>query len=265
MRFFACAAGLAACLAATPAAAEDLREFCPDRPGLGTPACTMDRGHAAVELGLFDWTLERSGGDRTDTFQAGDLLVRYGVTDSLEVQLGWTAFGAVRDRAGGMVDKASGVGDLLVALRQNLRNPDGSGFSAAIMPYATLPAGGAAIGAGDWGAGLILPVSYELPGGFALGFTGSVDAAVDEDRHGRHMSFGGVAGLDIPLGEAAGATVELAAVRDRDPAGSSTQFLAGLSGALMVGSELQLDAGANVGLNRSAPDVELYFGLARRF
>ena len=37
---------------AAPAGAEGLRDFCPDRPGLGTPPCTMDPGHFDVELGL---------------------------------------------------------------------------------------------------------------------------------------------------------------------------------------------------------------------
>ncbi|MEA3008657.1 MAG: hypothetical protein QOJ91_349, partial [Sphingomonadales bacterium] len=141
-------AGLA--LAASSAQAEDLRDFCPDRPGLGTPPCTMDPGHFDIEAGLVDWTLDRTPDLRTDTIEAGQLLVRIGLTDSLEAQLGWTAFGHVRtrDRLTGSVDHASGVGDLTVALRQNLKNPDGSGFSVALMPYATLPTGGQAIGAG---------------------------------------------------------------------------------------------------------------------
>ena len=33
--------------ASAAARAEDLRDFCVDRPGLDTPACTIDRGHAA--------------------------------------------------------------------------------------------------------------------------------------------------------------------------------------------------------------------------
>ena len=37
----------------------ELREFCADRPGLNTPACTIDPGHAMIEVGLGDWTLER--------------------------------------------------------------------------------------------------------------------------------------------------------------------------------------------------------------
>jgi Putative MetA-pathway of phenol degradation len=247
--------------------ADALRDFCPDRPGLGTPPCTIDAGHFDVELGLADWTLDRTPGSRTDTVEAGQLLVRIGLAESLEAQIGWTAFGHVRsrDRLTGALTNASGVGDVTVALRQNLAHPDGSGFSAALMPYATLPTGNSVIGAGEWTAGLLLPVSYELGGGAQLGLTAQVEAAADEDRHGRHLAYGGVAGLSLPLSGALGATVEIAANRDRDPSGHSTEWLAGLSAGWMATDDLQLDAGANIGLSAAAPDLQLYLGISRRF
>ena len=164
-------------LAAGTARAEELRDFCPDRPGLGTPACTMDRGHVAVELGLGDWTLTRQSGEREDDIATGDLLVRYGLASSLEMQIGWTAYTHVRTRSGNVVARNGGTGDVFVALRQNLHDPDGSGFSIAVMPYATLPTGSHGIGAGDWGAGMLVPISYELPHGLALDLTAEADAA----------------------------------------------------------------------------------------
>ncbi|HEX8625308.1 MAG TPA: transporter [Allosphingosinicella sp.] len=257
---------LALGLAAASARADEMRDFCPDRPGLGTPACTIDKGHFDVELGIVDWTLDRTSGSRTDTLEAGQLLVRLGLTDTLEAQLGWTAFGhvRVRDRSTGSVGRGSGVGDVTLALRQNLANPDGSGFSLAVMPFATLPTGGPAIGAGEWSAGLILPLSYDLGADVQLGLTGQVEAAADEDRAGRHLAYGAVAGLSMSLTEALGATFEIAATRNEDPAGHSTEWLAGLSAGWMAKDDLQLDAGANFGLH-GAPDVQVYLGVSKRF
>lgn len=252
-------------LFAGAARAEEPRDFCPDRPGLGTPACTIDRGHFAVELGLIDWTLDRSPGAREDSIATGDLLLRYGLTDSLEAQLGWTAYTHVRSRSGASVETASGVGDLFVALRRNLLHPDGSGLAVALMPYATLPTGSDGIGDGDWGAGLLVPISYQLPGGFALGLTAEADAAVDSDGDGRHFAFGAIFGLDLPVSDSVGATLELSARRDRDPAGATTELLAGASAGWSPNDDLQLDLGANLGLNRNSPDLELYVGVARRF
>lgn len=256
---------LAAACAAAPAQAEEPRDFCPDRPGLGTPPCTIDKGRVAFELGLADWTLEREGGERTDTFEFADSLIRFGLTDSLEAQIGWTAFGHVRERGPGGRSTDSGIGDVRVALRQNLANPDGSGFSAAVMPYATIPTGGSAIGAGDWSGGVLVPLSYELSKGLQLQFTAKAEAAADEDRDGRHLAYGAVAGLAVPLGETVDATFEFSATRDRDPAGHETELIGALSAGWLATPDFQIDAGANVGLNRAAPDVELYVGLARRF
>ena len=259
------ATALIATLLPAAAMAQDMRDFCPDRPGLGTPACTIDRDHVAVELGLVDWTLDKQPGSRTDTIVAGEVLVRYGVTDSLEAQVGWSSFGHVRERSGGIAESSSGTGDISIALRQNLRNPDGSGFAVAVMPFASPPPGGPAIGAGDWSAGLLLPISNALPAGFQLGFTGSIEAAVDADRDGHHLAYGSVVGLDIPVNDTVGVTLEFSARQDDDPSGRVTELLGGLSSAWSPGSSLQFDVGANAGLNRNTPDLQLYLGIARRF
>lgn len=259
------AALIAASAVPAGALAQALREFCPDRPGLGTPACTVDRGRIVVEVGVMDWASGRqSPAGRTDTLIAGDILLRHGLTDTLEVQVGWSALGQVRERPG-LAARRSGSGDVLLALRRNLRNPDGGGFSLALMPQLSLPTGGAVLGAGDWNAGMLLPVSRELPRGFALAFTGSIEAAVDEDRDGRHLALGAIVGLDAPLGESVGATVELSALRDNDPAGASSTWLAGLSASWLPGESLQFDAGVDIGLDRDAPDVQFHLGVARRF
>ena len=251
-------------LSAAPAVARDL---CPDRPGLGTPACTLDPGRVQIEIGVADWALDRESGRRTDTITAGDMLMRVGLDSQTEIQIGWTAYRHVRsrDRVAGTRDRGSGIGDASLAIRRNLTHPDGSGLAIALQPYISLPTGGSAIGAGDWGGGLIAPISYDLPGGVQLGITPQIAAAVDADGDGRHILFGSVVGLGFDLSDAIGATVELTAYRDRDPASHTTQALAGLSIGWQPGDDTQFDAGANIGLNRDTPDVELYFGITRRF
>lgn len=252
----------------TPAWADapPLRDLCPDRPGLGTPACTLDSGHVLVELGLADWTRDTAGPMRTDTLVAGDALVRVGLTNHLEAQIGWTAYGHVRthDRIAGTAHDTAGAGDVTLALRRNFRNPDGSGFSIAAMPYVTLPSGGKAIGAGDWGAGLLIPMSFDL-GGISLALAPEIDAAVDGDGAGRHLGYGSVAGLEFSLTDALSASTEISIHRDDDPAGHTTEALAGLSAGWQPDKDLQFDIGLNIGLNATSPDTELYFGIARRF
>lgn len=146
-----------------------------------------------------------------------------------------------------------------------MRNPDGSGFALALMPFATVPTGNSAIGAGDWGAGLLLPITRELPAGLQFGFTGSSEVTVDEDGVGHHLAHGAIVGLDVPLGETVEATFELSARRDRDPSGAATEWLGGMSVTWSPNELLQLDVGANPGLEDDSPDLQLYFGVAHRF
>lgn len=253
-----------AALAAAPVAAEE-RELCPDRPGLGTPACTVDRGRVVVETGLADWTLDKSAGARSDTLLIGDTLVRIGVSDTIELQLGWTPFGYSRERVGAVVDKASRVGDVTLGAKINLRNPDGSGLSAALLPYATLPTGRQPIGAGDWGGGLVVPLSYDLSDTVSLQTSPEVDAAVDADGDGRHLAYGGTVGLGFNLTDAFAATVEVQAIRDRDPAGHATEAHGGLLVGYQTSKDVQLDVGTNVGLNHGSSDFQLYAGVSKRF
>jgi len=252
---------------AAVARADDLRQFCPDRPGLDTPSCTVDPGHVTVEMGGLDWTEEKDLDTRTGMLVAGDLLVRIGLNDSLEAKVGWTPYGHLRerDRATGAITRSSGTGDVSVSLQQNLSRPDGQGCSEAVPPYATLPTGGKAIGAGDRGAGVLVPISYGIADKASLIATPEIDAAVDEDRDGRHLAHGGVVGFNYQFGEKLTSALELQATRDDDPEGHSTETLASLSVAYQPQDGLQFDVGAVKGLNRDSPDIALYFGIARRF
>jgi hypothetical protein len=264
-RLLAILAGITGC--AGVAHGQELREFCADRPGLGTPACTLDPGHMMLETGLGDWTRESDPQTRMDTFESGDFLLRFGIGESTELQAGWTAFGYARerDRSTGAIRHDSGTGDVMLAVRQNLHNPNGSGFSAAAMPYVTLPTGGRAIGAGTAGFGANIPLSYALSDSLSLTATPQIEAAADEDRHGWHLAYGSVIGLSDDLTSSISATVELQATRDDDPKGRATQTLASLSMAWQPKDNLQLDIGSVAGLNHNSPDAELYIGIARRF
>lgn len=259
---------LVAALVASPAWAQDtLRDLCADRPGLNTPACTVDAGHLQIEAGIASWTLDKQPDSRTDTVLAGDIAARYGVGDSTELRLGWTGYGHVRtrDRATGAITRTSGVGDVTVGVKQNFSHPDGDGFSVAVLPYATLPTGKNQVGAGDWGGGLLIPINYDLSEQLKLEITPEVDAAVDEDGDGRHAAYGSAAGLGIKLSDKWNMSVEAQLLRDRDPSGHSSQALGGVYVAYQPKDRLQFDAGAQAGLNHASPDVELYFGVTEKF
>jgi len=255
---------LPAILAALPAMAQD-RPYCPARPGLGEPACTMAPGKLSLEIGAVSWERTDDPGSRTDTFTLADTLVRIGVTETSEFSIGWAPFLSERTRDASGVTTVRGGSDVTLAFKQNLRHPDGSGFAIAIEPHVTVPVAGMPGGAGDWSTGIVVPASFDLGHGLSLQSTSESDAAVDMDRHGRHLALSEVAGLGVALSENLSATGEVQLLRDWDPAGATTQAYAGIALAFSVSDDLQLDGGAVVGLDAAASDLQLYAGIARRF
>jgi hypothetical protein len=252
--------------AASPAFAQDEPRFCPNRPDLADTGCTVDPGRVLLEVSAFDWQRSGGGGTREDEMVAGDLLARIGIADHAEVQVGWTAFGRVRTRdAAGRVRVRSGVGDVRLGLRRNLMNPDGGDLSIAVEPFVVLPTGGDAIGAGDWSAGLAVPINQALDDRWTLNVTAQVAAAADEDGAGRHLSAFGVAGLTYAVTSAISASGEVLVDREEERGNRRTETLAAASVAWQPRDRLQLDLLAVAGLSRAAPDLRLVAGGAILF
>lgn len=256
---------LAAC--ATPAAAQDADRFCPNRPSLGTNPCTVLPGHMLAEISGIDWTREDDGTDREDTILYGDMLLRIGVARATEVEIGWTSFGTkrTRDFGTGAIERRGGSGDVRLAIQQNLRNPDGDGLSFAIQPFVTLPTGGTAIGAGDWAAGLVVPIAWAVGSDWLVDVTGTTTAAVDEDGHGRHFNISGVAGLGRKLTDAVTLTGEMYVERDDEPDDATTQVQAAVSVAWQPRERFQLDLLTAFGLNHDSLDARIALGGAILF
>ena len=260
-------AATAALLCCSTLATAQERDLCAQRPGLATPACTVDPGHVLIETGLADWTREHDDGERQSTVLIGATLARLGIGSSTEVQLGWSPYGhqRTRDRLDGTVERQGGTGDVMLGLKQNVANPDGHGLSIALLPSVTLPVGREPIGAGDWGATMLVPVTYDLSDAVQLEWTPEIDAAVDQDGNGRHLAYGSVVGVEWELVDGIELVGEIQATRDRDPSEHTTAWLAGLSAAWQPSHHIQFDIGGAAGLNRAAPDLRVYTGVAALF
>ena len=246
---------------AAPAHADD-REFCANRPGLNTPPCTLSPGVVVVETGLAAIARSAGGGAIDDKLTFGDLLVRVGVAQSAEIEVGLTSFVRDRQRDAGGVSTTRGVGDMVVAFRRGIAGPNGP---IALHAFVTVPAGKSGIGAGDWGAGLIVPMQFDLGHQFQIALSPEIDAAVNASGSGRHVQYGSVIGLSHPLTKTVGLTGELAAFRNEEPTGHETVAQAAASLAWQVLKDWQLDLEGDAGLSRAAPDYQVKLGFAHRF
>ncbi|MEH3099059.1 transporter [Sphingomonas adhaesiva] len=262
-------ASLPMIVASSPSVAQertDTRGYCAARPGMGTTPCTIAPGRLSVEIAGVDWERDRSAGQRTDSLLFGDAALRLGVTDTVEVLAQATPFGVLHTRdADGNRSTGRGSGDVTLGTKVNLKNPDGSGFSLSVLAFGTLPVGSKTFGAGDWAAGLLVPMSLSATDTISLQLTPEFDLAADSDGVGRHPAYNLIAGAGFSVADGVSITHELAVGRDMDPDGESTQAFYSTSLAWMPRDDLQLDAGTVIGLNDAAPDVRFYVGIARLF
>jgi len=254
-------------VAAVPASAlaQDGPRFCPNQPSLESSACTTELGRVHLEISAIDWQLDKGGDTRTDTIVAGDLLVRAGIGPSTELQFGWSPVGRVREREAGQVTRRTRVGDVTLGIRHAFAGADGTGLSYGIQPFVTLPVGRTPVGAGTWGAGVVLPVTYDVADGVTVGFTGELDAQPDEDGTGRHFATNGVAGVAVGVTDTFSLTFEGQVVRDDDPQGATTQAFAATGVLWKVAPTRAFYAEAIAGLNRDSPDLHVYAGAAFLF
>ena len=254
----------AVCMMASGSACAEDDGICADRPGLGTPPCIAPVGHPVLEIGLADLTHDSDAVMRSDALVIGSALARFGVGGDTEVRIGWDGAGQViaRDRMAGLRTRQTGVGDVTLGVQHGFGGSDGP---VALQAFVTVPTGGEALGRGDWSAGLLVPMQFAIDKTFSIGLTPEIDAAVDADRSGRHVAYGGAAGIAAKLTDALTATVDAKLMRDDDPDGAATEARSSASLAWQARKDLQFDVGAIAGLNRAAPDVEFYVGVATRF
>jgi hypothetical protein len=250
-----------------PAFADSDPRFCPSRPSLGSSACTTEPGQVQLEVSAIDWQRDHASSERDDSVLVGDFQARFGVGPTTEAQIGWTPFGYDRshDEVTGATKRKQGIGDLTLGLRQNLHNPDGKGLSFGIEGSLTLPTGHTAIGGGDWGAGVDVPISYQLNGLLSFTMTTEADAAVDTDGDGRHFAGDIIATAGVHPTKNVTFYTEFEGVRDLDPSGHTTQLYAAEGVAVKTSKRASLWAEAVLGLNSNSPDLRAFSGLTVLF
>lgn len=249
---------MAAALWAAPALAQN-RSFCAERPGMGTPACTLGEGQAMIEVTAFGLDHIADPAVAIDVYTFADTLLRYGLDDNTEVQLGLTGYihAEATDRASGISDSAGGIGDSYLAVRRAF-----SGF--ALEGYVTLPTGADAVSAGTWGAGLVVPIDLPSPGPFQLSLTPEIGAVPNASGDGRHLLYGAVLSMSGQLAPNWGGGLEISAVQDEAPEGGV--FGSKLAGTLawQASEHLQLNAEVDVVVAGPAPRTIALVGFALR-
>jgi hypothetical protein len=247
------------------ARAADDEPICADRPGVATPTCTVPPGMVQVETGIFDWARDRTAGVRIDDLSIGETALKLGLTNRFHLEIDLAPYVRSKVRAGGPSETVSGFGDMALAAKYRFTK-DSAPVQVAVRPFVKIPTAKSSLGNGKVEGGLIVPIEYSIPGSqLTLAFSPELDVNADGDGSGHHLAMAQVIGLGIPLDSRLSASAELWGYWDFDPQRTARQYAAAGSFAYLVSNDVQIDAGANFGLNRNTPDVEIYSGIAVRF
>jgi len=246
------------------ASAEDLT-VCADRPGKATATCTVPADHWQIETGLADWSLQKAGGERDTSLAIGETTIKLGLTEASNIEVDVAPWERATSRSGAAHDSASGFGDVNILYKQRLTASEAP-LQVSALPFVKAPRANRSLGTGEWEGGFLLPIGYAIPSSpLSLAFTPEMDLLADGDGHGHHLAMTQVMDLGWQATSQLNLSAELWGQWDWDPAGTTRQYSADTALAYLVGNRVQLDAGANFGLNRNTPDVELYAGFAELF
>jgi hypothetical protein len=246
-----------ALLLAAAAAADP--PICTDRPGKGNGVCTVPAGRIQIETQTVGWSRFEQGGVDSDTWSVGGSVLKYGISERSDLQIGWTPY--VRIKSGG--HSISGVGDIVVRLKQRLTADDAK-VQVALIPFAKLPTAKRPIGNRKVEGGLAVPFSFSL-GGATATFGPEVDVLADGEGQGRHAALINLVNLSGAVAPRLTLAAELWSNLNFDPAGTVKQASADAAIAYALSNEMQLDGGVNVGLTKDTADLELYTGISLRF
>ncbi len=241
-----------------------LRDMSTDRPDKTESPYTVDAGRFQIETDLVAYTHDREDGVTTRAFDVLPFNFKIGLTSSADLQLVYGTYSHVRASGGGLGETDSGTGDLVVRLKQNLWGNDGGTTALAVMPFAKLPTNDMESLNDDVEGGLIVPLAIDLGRGMGLGLMTEIDILKAEDGHGYEPTFINSATVSFELTDKWGMYVEAYAERSAESGADTIVTLDG-GFTFAVTENLQLDAGANIGMTDAADDLNVFAGMSQRF
>lgn len=112
-----------------------------DRPGEGLSTGITPVGNVAWEQGLPTAHYSKSG-DQTATTLSADMLLRTGLSDDLELRLGWAGPAWTQVKSNGQTEEDDGLGDVSIGLKKAI-DLDDDKLSMALLAEAIIATGNA--------------------------------------------------------------------------------------------------------------------------
>jgi hypothetical protein len=253
-----------------PVPRELMREMSTDRPDKTESAYTVDAGHFQVEADLVNYSYDAHNVARDHTITEGlavaPINFKVGLRHNWDVQFVIPTYNAtrVRDRRTSGRVTERGFGDFVLRSKVNLWGNDSGDTAFALMPYVKFPTANSHIGNDAYEGGLIAPLAVALPAGWSMGLMTQLDINEDGDGSGHHPEFvNSITFSHDIVGHLGGYVEFFSSVSTDDDADWVGTLDLGLTYGLT--ENIQLDAGVNIGVTRSADDWNPFVGISWRF
>lgn len=225
-----------------------------DRPGIAFSPSTLPAGTVSWEQGLPDWSRDREDGVEVSAYAANTLL-RVGLSEQWELQLGGSAYNRAELRVAGTRIRETGAGDTSIAFKYALADL-GESVSWAFLGKISSPTGNSAFTSGRTQVAIGTAAGWALSERHTLGLYANVSRDADERVYTLSPS------LSVALSERVGTYVEAGFSKSSE---SPTESIAGLGLTVMATDAVQLDLSADWGLNNASTDVIAGFGVSIYF
>ena len=247
-----------------------LRELATDRPDKTENPYTVDAGHFQIELDLLNYTFDRTnseGRDRTvRTLAVAPFNFKVGLFNNSDLQFIAETFTVQKtnDHDAGTSETISGFGDVIVRWKLNVWGNDGGKTGFGVIAFAKFPTNQHGLGNDGVEGGVIFPLEIKLPHDWDLGVMTELDYRRNSDSSAYHAeSINTITVAHKIVGKLEGYIEffsNVSAERNADWIGTFD-----FGATYKLTPNIQLDAGVNLGVTRSADDVNPFVGLTVRY
>lgn len=161
--------------------------ICTDRPTKANSVCSVPPGRIQLETSALGWSLTEVRDSHTELLTVASSFAKIGLTDRSDLQIGFTPFAELTSRAGGVSDRVSAFGDLLVRYKHQLTG-EGAPVQLAVIPFLKLPTAADGLGNDKVEGGLAVPISFALADPVTMTLGPEFDLLADADGDGRHLA-----------------------------------------------------------------------------
>jgi hypothetical protein len=247
-----------------------MREMNTDRPDKTESPYTVDAGHFQIEADILNYSYDRYNPARSDTrvetVNIAPMNLKVGLCNNVDFQLVIETYTSIRvhDVATGSVQKNRGFGDITPRLKWNIWGNDGGATALGLMPIVKLPTNQDDLGNNSVEGGVIVPFAAQLPYNWSMGLMTEFDFNRDSVGRGHHAEFiHSITFSHDIVNKLAGYAEFFTLVSEESGSDWIGTVDIGLTYALS--DDLQLDGGVNIGVTRSADDINPFIGISWRF